>query len=195
MSHEPRTADTLDAVLAADAARAPRRERDGMLTILDKILTFGLTLGFLVFFHELGHFAVAKLFKVPVYEFAFGLPFGKKFLLFKRGGTEYTIRPVVPLGGFVAFADPEAEPEVQLEQMEEYHNKPIWQRFLGDRRRSCGLASSRDSCSTSRRVPWWESPMRTPVRSCDEWKRRNPPVLRDWKSATRFSRWTVNRRR
>ena len=100
-----------------------------MLTFLDKILTFALTLGFLVFFHELGHFAVAKLFKVPVYEFAFGLPFGKKFLLFKRGGTDYTMRPV-PLGGFVAFADPEAEPEVQLVQMEEYHNKPIWQRFL-----------------------------------------------------------------
>lgn len=100
-----------------------------MLTFLDKILTFALTLGFLVFFHELGHFAVAKLFKVPVYEFAFGLPFGKKFLLFKRGGTDYTMRPV-PLGGFVAFADPEADPEVQLVQMEEYHSKPIWQRFL-----------------------------------------------------------------
>ena len=101
-----------------------------LLTNLDKILTFVLTLGFLVFFHELGHFAVAKLFKVPVFEFAFGLPFGKKFLLFKRGGTEYTIRPVVPLGGFVAFADPEAEPETQLAQMEEYNSKPIWQRFL-----------------------------------------------------------------
>ena len=100
-----------------------------LLTNLDKILTFVIILGFLVFFHELGHFLVAKLFKVPVYEFAFGLPFGKKFLIYRRGGTDYTLRPI-PLGGFVAFADPEAEPETQLEQMEVYNAKPIWQRFL-----------------------------------------------------------------
>jgi regulator of sigma E protease len=100
-----------------------------MLTVLDKVLTFVLTLGFLVFIHELGHFLVAKLFKVPVFEFAFGLPFGPKLRLFRRGGTDYTLRPLIPLGGFVAFADPEAEPDTVREQMEVYHQKPIYQRF------------------------------------------------------------------
>ncbi len=100
------------------------------LTFIDKFLTFVLTLGFLVFIHELGHFAIAKLFRVPVFEFAFGLPFGPKIRLFRRGGTDYTLRPMVPLGGFVAFADPEASEEDQLDQMEQYHQKPVWQRFL-----------------------------------------------------------------
>jgi regulator of sigma E protease len=101
-----------------------------VIAILDKILTLVITLGFLVFFHELGHFAVAKLFKVPVFEFAFGLPFGPKIRLFRRGGTDYALRPMIPLGGFVAFADPDASEETQLEQMEAYHEKPVWQRFL-----------------------------------------------------------------
>ncbi len=101
-----------------------------MLTFLDKALTLALTLGFLVFFHELGHFLAAKLFKVPVYEFAFGLPFGKKIRFFRLGGTDYTIRPLVPLGGFVAFADPDADEETVMAQMETYHQKPIWQRFI-----------------------------------------------------------------
>ncbi|MGC4043989.1 MAG: M50 family metallopeptidase [Armatimonas sp.] len=101
-----------------------------MLAFIDKILTFVITLGFLVFVHELGHFAIAKLFRVPVFEFAFGLPFGPKIRLFRRGGTDYTLRPAVPLGGFVAFADPEASEEDQLDQMEQYHQKPVWQRFL-----------------------------------------------------------------
>ena len=46
----------------------------------------------------MGHFTMAKLFKVKVEEFGMGLPpklFGKKY-----GETEYTIN-ALPLGGFV----------------------------------------------------------------------------------------------
>lgn len=63
--------------------------------------TIGLVflVGVLVFFHELGHFVVAKLLRMRVEEFAFG--FGPKWIrLFKLGETEYTIHPI-PLGGFV----------------------------------------------------------------------------------------------
>ncbi len=62
------------------------------------VIIFGL----LVMFHELGHFSMARLFRVRVEEFAFG--FGpKKLKLFKLGDTEYTIHPF-PLGGFVKLA-------------------------------------------------------------------------------------------
>ncbi len=82
-------------------------------------------LGTLVLFHEFGHFAVAKLFRIRVDEFAFG--FGPKWIrLFKRGDTEYTIHPV-PLGGFVKLAGMEPGEE---EVPNGFNTKPVWQRML-----------------------------------------------------------------
>lgn len=82
-------------------------------------------LGTLVLFHEFGHFAVAKLFRIRVDEFAFG--FGPKWIrLFKRGDTEYTIHPF-PLGGFVKLAgmDPGEE-----DVPNGFNTKPVWQRIV-----------------------------------------------------------------
>lgn len=62
------------------------------------ILVSVLVLGVLIFVHELGHFLIAKLFKVGVLEFSIG--FGKKLLRFKRGETTYSIG-AIPLGGYV----------------------------------------------------------------------------------------------
>ena len=64
--------------------------------------------GLLVLFHEVGHFAVAKLSGVLVYEFSIG--FGPRLAGFKKGDTAYNIR-IVPLGGFVRMAgmDPEED--------------------------------------------------------------------------------------
>lgn len=64
--------------------------------------------GLLVLFHEVGHFAVAKLAGVQVYEFSIG--FGPRLAGFKKGDTVYNIR-IVPLGGFVRMAgmDPEED--------------------------------------------------------------------------------------
>lgn len=82
-------------------------------------------LGILVIFHEFGHFAVAKLFKIRVDEFAFG--FGPKWIrLFKRGDTEYTIHPF-PLGGFVKLAGQEPGEE---DIPNGFNSKPWWQRYL-----------------------------------------------------------------
>lgn len=82
-------------------------------------------LGTLVFFHELGHFTVAKLLKMKVDEFAFG--FGPKWIrLMKLGDTEYTIHPI-PLGGFVKLAGMEpGEEHVAGGFME----KPWYSRFF-----------------------------------------------------------------
>lgn len=82
-----------------------------MLTTLQTALNFILILGVLVFFHELGHFGVAKFFKMRVEEFAFG--FGKRlFRIAFDGQTEYNIR-ALPLGGFVRIAGMEIEDSVE----------------------------------------------------------------------------------
>lgn len=82
-------------------------------------------LGTLVFFHEFGHFTMAKLLKMRVDEFAFG--FGPKWIrLFKRGDTEYTIHPI-PLGGFVKIAGMEVGEE---HVPDGFMAKPWYSRFL-----------------------------------------------------------------
>lgn len=69
-----------------------------MLNILLNIIKIAFLLGFLILIHELGHFTVAKLFKIKVKEFAIG--FGP--VIWKKQGkkTKYVLR-AVPLGGFV----------------------------------------------------------------------------------------------
>ena len=69
-----------------------------MISFIISALKIIFLLGFLIFIHELGHFAVAKLCKVKVNEFAIG--FGPT--LWKKQGkeTKYALR-LVPLGGFV----------------------------------------------------------------------------------------------
>ncbi len=62
------------------------------------ILPFVLVLGIMIFFHELGHFLVAKYFGVKVLKFALG--FGPVLVGRTVGETEYSIR-YFPLGGFV----------------------------------------------------------------------------------------------
>lgn len=71
------------------------------------ILIAILVLGVLVFVHELGHFLVAKFFRVGVLEFALG--FGRVLASWQWGETTYRLR-AIPLGGFVRMAgdDPRA---------------------------------------------------------------------------------------
>jgi regulator of sigma E protease len=62
------------------------------------ILAAVVVLGVLIFFHELGHFLVAKQAKVGVLKFSLG--FGPKVVGVKRGETEYLLS-ALPLGGYV----------------------------------------------------------------------------------------------
>lgn len=64
----------------------------------NSILGVVVLLGGLIFFHELGHYLVAKFFKVKVEVFSLG--FGKKLLKKKVGETEYCLS-VIPFGGYV----------------------------------------------------------------------------------------------
>ncbi len=62
------------------------------------VLAVIVVLGVLIFFHELGHFLMARLVGVRVLKFSLG--FGPKLVGFKRGHTEY-ILSAIPLGGYV----------------------------------------------------------------------------------------------
>lgn len=70
---------------------------------MTNILLIIITLAVLVFFHELGHFLVAKCLGVGVKTFSLG--FGPKLLSCTLGETEYRLS-LVPLGGYVSFYEP-----------------------------------------------------------------------------------------
>ncbi|MDD9304071.1 MAG: RIP metalloprotease RseP [Desulfobacter sp.] len=67
-------------------------------------VAFIVVIGVLVFFHELGHFLVARLCGVGVD--AFSLGFGPKILKRRYGRTEYCIS-AIPLGGYVKMVGEE----------------------------------------------------------------------------------------
>lgn len=72
------------------------------------LVPFVIILGVMIFFHELGHFLVAKYFNVKVLQFALG--FGPKIVGKAIGETEYSIR-YIPLGGFVKMLGEDVEEE------------------------------------------------------------------------------------
>lgn len=76
------------------------------------ILPFAAVLGILIFFHELGHFLVAKSFGIKVLKFSLG--FGPRLVWKKVGETEYSIR-FIPLGGFVKMLGEDVQEEDSLD--------------------------------------------------------------------------------
>ena len=77
-----------------------------MSTAIVAILVFGL----LVFFHELGHFSIAKLVGIRVHEFAIGM--GPKMLYKKKNDTVYSLR-IFPIGGFVRMEGEDENSEAE----------------------------------------------------------------------------------
>jgi len=76
---------------------------------------FIVTLGVLIFFHEFGHFLMAKWIGVRVERFSLG--FGPRIFGFRRGETEYVVS-ALPLGGYVKLAGESPEDEVRGEPWE-----------------------------------------------------------------------------
>ena len=94
---------------------------------MTSVLSFAFVLGVLVFFHELGHFVVARLHGVRCLTFALG--FGPKLLQTKRGDTVYCIC-AIPLGGYVKMAGAGEGPDDKPEgKDDEFPSKTKWQRF------------------------------------------------------------------
>lgn len=94
-----------------------------ILTAALLILIGVLFFGFIIFFHELGHFLLAKASGIRVNEFALGM--GPKLLGFQKGETQYSLR-LLPIGGYCAM---EGEDEDSGDPRA-FGNKPVWKRFL-----------------------------------------------------------------
>lgn len=105
--------------------------------MLVTILVFFIILSILVLVHELGHYLVAKFFKIKVEEFGFGLP--PRVFGIKRGETLYSIN-WLPIGGFVKlYGEDEAgsgtvstKPQKvnKKDKDRAFFSKPAWQRAL-----------------------------------------------------------------
>lgn len=79
------------------------------------IILFVISLCLLVMVHEIGHFTMAKVFKVYCHEFAIG--FGPRIYSKKIGETKYSIR-AIPLGGYVLMQGEELEDEKDVPEEE-----------------------------------------------------------------------------
>ena len=100
------------------------------------LVAFVCALGPLVFFHELGHYLVARWFKVPAEVFSIG--FGRElFGWTDKQGTRWKVA-WLPLGGYVKFVGdmgPASTP-ADLDDIPEhlrdraFQLRPVWQRFL-----------------------------------------------------------------
>lgn len=102
------------------------------LNILTTIFYFGITIGILVFVHEFGHFAAARLtgMRVDIFSIGFfGRVFGKKI-----GDTDYRLS-WIPIGGYVKIAgmiDESFDTGFLKSEVQpwEFRAKPMWARMF-----------------------------------------------------------------
>lgn len=118
----------------------------GLVLTLIAVFSFLLVLSFLVFFHELGHYSVARFFGIAVDRFSIG--FGKPiWSRTSKAGVVWVVSRI-PLGGYVKFSgdagaasNPDAEMLEELRAAYEadpsgpsiddiFHFRPVWQRAL-----------------------------------------------------------------
>lgn len=98
------------------------------------VVAFLILIVIVVFFHELGHFLVGKLFDTKIDTFSIGM--GKRICGFKSGETDYRLC-LLPIGGYVMFANEDgSDKSIKLDDLNDPNhkrylmNKPTWQRFL-----------------------------------------------------------------
>lgn len=104
----------------------------GLLYNIPLLIIALLGIGFVIMFHEFGHFIFAKLFNVHTPSFSIG--FGPRIIEKKIGDTVFALS-AIPLGGYVEIA---GSPEVgQGEQLSAHakddrslSSKPYWQKML-----------------------------------------------------------------
>jgi regulator of sigma E protease len=115
------------------------------VSLINSLWPLIVTLGVLVFVHELGHFLAAKWAGIRVHRFAVGMGNPIPGLAFRWGPTEYALC-WLPLGGYVKMAskeeaatssaleghDPDGRPEgaPPILPEEYFEAKPIWKRVI-----------------------------------------------------------------
>jgi len=85
-------------------------------------------LGFIIFIHELGHFAVAKWCDVHVETFSIGFGPAIPGCSFRKGETLYKVA-LIPLGGYVKMVGEGNEEEGDEDNPRSFKNKPVGQRM------------------------------------------------------------------
>ncbi len=96
---------------------------------MSSVIAVIVVLGGLIFFHELGHFLVARGLGMGVSVFSLG--FGKRLFGFTRSKTDYRVC-AFPLGGYVQLVgeSPDAELPEGFSSKESFSLRPPWQRML-----------------------------------------------------------------
>ena len=101
------------------------------MTVIQAILAFLVAIGPLIIFHELGHYAVARLCGVKVLRFSLGIG---KVVWSRRFGpdqTEWAIS-MLPLGGYVKMLDnrdPATAAKTEDEAKREFTRQSVWRRM------------------------------------------------------------------
>lgn len=104
----------------------------GVLSSVGSALSVVLGLGAVIFFHELGHFAVAKWCDVHVERFSIGI--GPIIWSRQKGETEYALS-ALPFGGYVKMLGQDDMDPSQMtadeiaENPRSYSSKKVWQRM------------------------------------------------------------------
>lgn len=100
----------------------------GLIDLLYKAAAFLVALGLLVTFHELGHYAVARLARVKILRFSLG--FGH-VIWSRRFGVDQTEWAVsaIPLGGYVKMLDEREGQVVPAELPRAFNRQSVWKRI------------------------------------------------------------------
>jgi len=93
------------------------------------IIIMILLLSVLILVHEAGHFLAAKMFKMRVSKFGFGLPIGPTLWRKQVGDLEVLVHAFL-LGGYVAFPDDDKDLDLPADSPDRFMNRPIYQRFV-----------------------------------------------------------------
>ena len=92
------------------------------------LLYFILLVSVLIFIHESGHFAFAKIFGVKVITFSIG--FGPKVIRIRGKETEYCLA-LLPFGGFVKMLEESGpEPILPEDRKRTFESMDLWKRIL-----------------------------------------------------------------
>lgn len=93
------------------------------------IIIMILLLSVLILVHEAGHFWAAKMFKMKVARFGFGLPIGPTLWEKQIGDVKVLVHAFL-LGGYVSFPDDDKELNLPSDSPDRFLNRPIYQRLI-----------------------------------------------------------------
>ncbi|MFZ3287701.1 MAG: site-2 protease family protein, partial [Telluria sp.] len=101
------------------------------MNFVQTVLAFLLALGPLIVFHELGHYALARLCGVKVLRFSVGMGAVLWSRRFGKDQTEWAVS-ALPLGGYVKMLDRREDPQLALapgELAREFTHQSVWRRI------------------------------------------------------------------